>query len=123
MSTQAAISSIRDIFPGRRLTAVFQPHLYTRTRDFADDFANVLGAADRLILLDIYPAREEPIPGVTSDIIFGKVRLQDKLLIRKEELMDTLEKEDIDILVTFGAGNIDRYIGPITEMMERRYGK
>ena len=119
----AAISSIRDIFPGRRLTAVFQPHLYTRTRDFADDFANVLGAADRLILLDIYPAREEPIPGVTSDIIFGKVRLQDKLLIRKEELMDTLEKEDIDILVTFGAGNIDRYIGPITEMMERRYGK
>ena len=119
----AAISSIRDIFPGRRLTAVFQPHLYTRTRDFAADFAAALDKVDRLILLDIYPAREEPVPGVTSEIIFDRVRLDDKILIRKEELMDTLENEDIDILVTFGAGNIDRYIGPVTEMMTRRYGK
>ena len=119
----AAISSIRDIFPGRKLTAVFQPHLYTRTRDFAEDFATVLGKADRLILLDIYPAREEPIPGVTSEIIFNKVRLEDKTLIRKEELMDTLEREDTDILVTFGAGNIDRFVEPITELMERKYGK
>ena len=119
----AAISSIRDIFPGRKLTAVFQPHLYTRTRDFAAEFAAALDQADRLILLDIYPAREEPIPGVTSEIIFDKVRSAEKALIRKEELMDTLEKEDIDIIATFGAGNIDRYIGPVTEMMERRYGK
>ena len=119
----AAVSSIRDIFPGRKLTAVFQPHLYTRTRDFAADFASALDKADRLILLDIYPAREEPIPGVTSQIIFDRVSLEDKILITKEELMETLEKEDIDILVTFGAGNIDRYIGPVTEMMIRRYGK
>ena len=119
----AAISSIRDIFPGRKLTAVFQPHLYTRTRDFAAEFAAALDQADRLILLDIYPAREEPIPGVTSEIIFDKVRSAEKALIRKEELMDTLEKEDIDIIATFGAGNIDRFIGPVTGMMERRYGK
>ena len=119
----AAVSSIRDIFPDRRLTAVFQPHLYTRTRDFAADFAAALDKADRLILLDIYPAREEPIPGVTSEIIFDRVRNAGKILISKDELMDTLEKEDIDILATFGAGNIDRYTDAITEMMERRYGK
>lgn len=119
----AAISSIRDIFPGRRLTAVFQPHLYTRTRDFAPDFAASLSKADKLILLDIYPAREEPIPGVTSKIIFDRTDMEDKILIRKEELMDTLEHEDIDILATFGAGNIDRFIEPVTEMMKRRYGK
>ena len=119
----AAVSSIRDIFPGRKLTAVFQPHLYTRTRDFAPDFADALSKVDRLILLDIYPAREEPIPGVSSEIIFDRAGLSDKVLIRKEELMETLEKEDIDTLVTFGAGNIDRYVGEITEMMQRRYGK
>ena len=119
----AAISSIRDIFPGRKLTAVFQPHLYTRTRDFADAFAAALDLADRVILLDIYPAREEPIPGVTSEIIYGRMTLADKALIRKEELLTVLEAEDIDTLVTFGAGNIDRYTGEITEMMKRRYGK
>lgn len=119
----AAISSIRGIFPGRRLTAVFQPHLYTRTRDFAEGFAEALDKADRLILLDIYPAREEPLPGVTSAIIFEKMKMADRIMIRKEELMDTLEKEDLDIIATFGAGNIDRFTEPITEMMERRYGK
>ena len=119
----AAISSIRDIFPGRKLTAVFQPHLYTRTRDFADAFAAALDLADRVILLDIYPAREEPIPGVTSEIIYGRMTLADKALIKKEELLTVLEAEDIDTLVTFGAGNIDRYTGEITEMMKRRYGK
>ena len=119
----AAISSMRDIFPGRKLTAVFQPHLYTRTRDFAPGFAEALDMADRAIILDIYPAREEPIPGVTSGIIFDKMKSRDRMLIRKEELMGVLEKEDIDILATFGAGNIDRYTTDITEMMQRRYGK
>jgi len=115
-----AISSMRDIFPGRKLTAVFQPHLYTRTRDFAPEFAEALSAVDKLILLDIYPAREEPIPGVTSEIIFDKVTAPEKILIKKEELMDYLEKEPIDTLITFGAGNIDRFIGPITEMLKNR---
>ena len=113
----AAIASIRDIFPGRRLTAVFQPHLYTRTRDFADDFAKALSAVDKLILLDIYPAREEPIPGVTSRIIFDKVTAPEKVLLKKEMLMDYLRDEKIDVLVTFGAGNIDRFIPQITELL------
>ena len=115
-----AIASLRDIFPGRKLTAVFQPHLYTRTRDFAADFARSLSAVDRLILLDIYPARELPIEGVTSDIIFDKVTTPEKLLINRDELMETLEKEDIDVLVTFGAGNIDRFTGEIAEMLRKR---
>ena len=115
-----AISSMRDIFPGRKLTAVFQPHLYTRTRDFADEFAESLSKADKLILLDIYPAREEPIPGVTSEIIFRNVTAPEKVMMEKEELMDYLRNEPVDILVTFGAGNIDRYIRPITEMLKER---
>ena len=112
-----AISSMRDIFPGRRLTAIFQPHLYTRTRDFADEFAKALSAVDKLILLDIYPAREEPIPGVSSRLIFDKVTAPEKVLLKKEMLMKYLEDEKIDTLITFGAGNIDRFIPQITEML------
>ena len=116
----AAIASLRDIFPGRKLTAVFQPHLYTRTRDFAPEFAASLSQVDKLILLPIYPAREEPIPGVTSDIVFRDVTAPEKVLVEKEELMKYLENEPVDVLVTFGAGNIDRFIGPITDMLEKR---
>lgn len=116
----SAISSIRDIFPGRKMTAIFQPHLYTRTRDFAKEFAEALSQVDKLILLDIYPARELPIPGVTSEIIFNDVTAPEKVLLRKEELMDYLTKEPLDVLVTFGAGNIDRFIEPITELLKNR---
>lgn len=116
----AAMSSIRGIFPGRKITAVFQPHLYTRTRDFAPEFAEALSLADKVILLDIYPAREEPIPGVTSEIIFNRLSSPEKILIKKEELMDVLSRETPDVLVTFGAGNIDRFIEPITQMLENR---
>ena len=115
-----AISSMRDIFPGRKLTAIFQPHLYTRTKDFADDFAAALSKVDKLILLDIYPAREEPIPGVTSEIIFDKVTAPEKVMLHKEELMGYLEKEPVDVLITFGAGNIADFIAPITELLEKR---
>lgn len=115
-----AISSMRDIFPGRKLTAIFQPHLYTRTRDFADDFAAALSKVDKLILLDIYPAREEPIPGVTSEIIFDKVTAPEKVMLHKEELMGYLENEPVDVLITFGAGNIADFIAPITELLEKR---
>ena len=118
-----AISSMRDIFPGRKLTAIFQPHLYTRTRDFADGFAEALSKVDKLILLDIYPAREEPIPGVTSEIIYDKVTAPEKVLLKKEELMGYLEKEPVDVLITFGAGNIDRFIEPIEDMLKKRVGE
>ena len=115
------ISSIRGMFPGRKITAIFQPHLYSRTQDLAADFAQALSAVDKLILLDIYPAREEPIPGVTSELIFKDVTAPEKILITKEQLMETLEKDNFDVLVTFGAGNIDRFVGPITEMLEKRF--
>lgn len=115
-----AVSSMRDIFPGRKLTAIFQPHLYTRTRDFANEFAEALSRVDKLIMLDIYPAREEPIPGVSSEMIFDKVTAPQKVLLKKEELMQYLENEPVDTLITFGAGNIDRFIEPIAEMLAKR---
>ncbi|MBE6252646.1 MAG: UDP-N-acetylmuramate--L-alanine ligase [Bacteroidales bacterium] len=116
----SAITSMRDIFPGRKLTAIFQPHLYTRTRDFAPEFAKALSAVDKLILLEIYPAREEPIPGVTSEMVFRDVTAPEKVLLKKEELMDYLADEPLDVLATFGAGNIDRFIEPITELLKNR---
>ena len=116
----SAISSIRQIFPGRKITGIFQPHLYTRTRDFAPEFARALSGLDKLILLDIYPAREEPIPGVTSEIIFRDVTAPEKVLITRDELMPLLAQEPLDVLVTLGAGNIDRFIEPITEMLRKR---
>ena len=119
----AAIRSMRDIFPGRKLTAVFQPHLYTRTRDFAPAFAEALSGVDKLILLDIYPAREEPLPGVTSELIFDQVTAPEKVLLHKEELMDYLDKEPLDVLITFGAGDVDRFIGPITDLLKARTEK
>ncbi len=116
----SAITSLRNMFPGRKITAIFQPHLFTRTRDFAAEFAASLSLVDKLILLDIYPAREEPIPGVTSEIIFKDVTAPEKVLIKKEQLMDYLSEEPLDVLVTFGAGNVDRFIEPITEMLNKR---
>ena len=116
----SAISSLRAIFPGRKLTGVFHPHLYTRTRDFAPEFAAALSQLDKLILLDIYPAREEPIPGVTSEIIYKDVTCPEKMLIERGQLMEILAKEQLDVLATFGAGNIDRFVEPITRMLQER---
>lgn len=119
----ASLTSIRGNYPGRKLTAIFQPHLYTRTRDFAEGFAEALSHADRLILLDIYPAREEPIPGVTSEIIFDGVSLDDKVLLRKEELMrhlESLEAPQNEVYMTIGAGDIDRFVDPLAELLKKR---
>lgn len=108
-----SIASVRALFPDRRLTVAFQPHLYSRTRDFAPEFASALSAADEVILLDIYPAREEPIPGVTSRIILDRITCPDKKLINKDELCDTLRKENFDVLLTVGAGDICNYLPEI----------
>ena len=116
---KAALSSIRRAYPSSKLTAVFQPHLYTRTRDFAPEFAQALSLADKVILLDIYPARELPIPGVTSEIIFKNIT-SEKVLIRREELMGYLQNEPVEVLATLGAGDIDRFVGEIAEMLDRR---
>ena len=115
----AALSSIRESYPDMKLTAAFQPHLYTRTRDFAPEFAQALSNVDKLILLDIYPAREEPIPGVTSEIIFKDVTAPDKVLLRRDEFMDYLKDEKVELLVTLGAGDIDRFVPEIAEMLTR----
>jgi hypothetical protein len=103
-----------------QLTAAFQPHLYTRTRDFAEEFAEALSNVDKLILLDIYPAREEPIPGVTSEIIFKDVTAPEKVLLKRSEFMEYMQNEEVELLVTLGAGDIDRFVGPIAQMLEDR---
>ena len=112
---KASISSVKALYPDRRLTVVFQPHLYTRTRDFAPLFAEAVSAADDVILLDIYPAREEPIPGVTSKIIFDRVTAPSKSLCSKENLIKRLKSCNFDILLTAGAGDIDRLLPAIVE--------
>ena len=115
----AALSSIRKAYPSSKLTAVFQPHLYTRTRDFAPEFAQALSLADKVILLDIYPARELPIPGVTSEIIFKDITAE-KVLLQRCELMDYLRDEPVEVLATLGAGDIDRFVGEIADMLDKR---
>ncbi len=106
----AVISSLRDWFPGKKITAVFQPHLFSRTRDFATEFAESLSKVDELILMDIYPAREKPIPGVTSDIIFNRLSLEFKHRCSKINLLSTLKELNIEVLLTAGAGDIDQFI-------------
>ena len=118
----ATIKALREMFPGKRLTAVFQPHLYTRTRDFAEAFAEALSAVDRLLMLDIYPAREAPIPGVSSRMILEQVTAPRKELVAKDKLVDILREETPEVLVTFGAGDIDRLTGPIAEMLREKLG-
>jgi UDP-N-acetylmuramate--alanine ligase len=111
----AFIAAMRMRYPNRHLTVVFQPHLFSRTRDFAAGFSESLSRADRLILLPIYPARELPIAGVTSELIFRHATVQDKHLITEQELLPMLRQLDIDLLATVGAGDIDRFVPQITE--------
>ncbi|NDV68707.1 UDP-N-acetylmuramate--L-alanine ligase [Dysgonomonas sp. 25] len=116
----ASITSVKALYPDRKVTGIFQPHLYSRTKDFAPEFAKSLSLLDELILLDIYPAREKPIEGVTSQIIFDKVTCP-KTLCRKDELLAILEnKQDIEVLLTIGAGDIDQLLQPIKELLEKR---
>ena len=117
----AAIESIKALYPERKLTALFQPHLYSRTRDFADQFAESLSLADEVILLDIYPAREEPIEGVTSGMLLEKITLAQKQLCSKEGVLDCLCNLEMEVLVTFGAGDIDRLLPAIEKMLRERY--
>ncbi|MFA5815171.1 MAG: UDP-N-acetylmuramate--L-alanine ligase [Bacteroidales bacterium] len=114
----ALIRSIRLLFPDRKITGIFQPHLYSRTRDFAGGFAESLGKLDELILLDLYPAREKPIPGVDSKMIFDRVELNAKQLCAKGDLIKTLESYQPEILLTIGAGDIDQLCDPIIKYLE-----
>ncbi|MEY3052983.1 MAG: hypothetical protein RLY31_2768 [Bacteroidota bacterium] len=116
---RAAVQAARELFPGRRLTGVFQPHLYSRTRDFLDGFAEALSDLDEIWLLDIYPAREKPLPGITSALIFDKIEKADKFLLRKEDVLSMLAIRPTDVLMTIGAGDIDTLVSPIRQWMEQ----
>ena len=116
-----SVTSVRTLYPDRKITAVFQPHLYTRTRDFYKDFADSLSLLDEVILLDIYPARELPIPGVSSKLIYDNLRTDmEKSLCHKEELLDLLKEKKIEVLITLGAGDIDNYVPQIYELLKDR---
>ena len=117
---KAALSSIREMFPQRKLTAIFQPHLYSRTRDFAKEFAQALSLADQVVLLDIYPARELPIEGVSSELIFKDINCKEKKLLNYGELLDWLQSQELEVVVSLGAGNIDRLVQPIKELLTKR---
>ena len=117
---EAFIRSVREMYPQRSITGVFQPHLYSRTRDLADGFATSLSELDELILLDIYPAREEPVEGITSELIFEKVRSGQKSRCRKEDLMDLLKERNPEVLLTMGAGDIDQLVEPIRLWIKTR---
>jgi UDP-N-acetylmuramate--alanine ligase len=118
---EAFLKSVKKLYEGKKVTCIFQPHLFSRTRDFMDGFAESLSLADKLILLDIYPARELPIEGVTSKVVLDKVTIKDKVICGKADLMSLLEKEETDILVTVGAGDIDTFVKPIREMLIKKY--
>ena len=113
---EASISSIRKLYDNKKITGIFQPHLYSCTRDFVDAFATSLSLLDELILLDIYPAREEPIEGVSSQLIFDKVTIKNKTMCSKDEVIDMLRKKPREVVVTIGAGDIETLVPDIEQL-------
>ncbi|MDA3781191.1 MAG: UDP-N-acetylmuramate--L-alanine ligase [Bacteroidales bacterium] len=113
---KAIINSVREIYYDKKITGVFQPHLYSRTRDFVDEFAESLDLLDEIILLDIYPAREMPINGISSKIIFDKLKTKNKILCKKDELLNILKIKNPEVLLTLGAGDIDEFVEPIKKL-------
>jgi UDP-N-acetylmuramate--alanine ligase len=118
---EAFLRSMKSMYSQRKLTVIFQPHLFSRTRDFAEGFSKSLSLADEVVLMDIYPARELPIPGVDSDMIFKDITSKVKIRCGKNELMQKLEAMDIEVLATIGAGDIDTFVQPIQKMLKKKY--
>ena len=116
-----SVLSMRELYKDKKITAIFQPHLYTRTRDFYQDFADSLSLLDEVILVDIYPAREAPIPGVTSKLIYDNLRPGiEKSMCKKEDILNILKDKNIEVLITLGAGDIDNYVPEIKELLETK---
>lgn len=115
---RATISSIKKLYPNRKLTTIFQPHLYTRTRDFVDGFAEVLDMSDEVLLLDIYPARELPIEGVTSALILDLMKLENRQILSKQAAIDKVRSEQPGLLLTVGAGDIDQLVQPLKSALQ-----
>lgn len=116
----ACIGSVRKLYPGRHITGIFQPHLYSRTRDFAEGFAESLSLLDRVILLDIYPARENPIEGITSEILMDRIHAPEKMLCSNQQALQAIIDNPPDILLTLGAGNIDQLVEPIETLLIKK---
>jgi len=113
--------SLKEIYPNRKITVIFQPHLYSRTNDFYRDFAEALSHFDEVVLTEIYPAREEPIPGVTSALIYDNLSSNvEKQMIRKDDVLEFAKGRDFDVLVVLGAGNLDNYVGQLTEIIKEK---
>lgn len=115
---KACIRSVKKLYPGKKLTTIFQPHLYTRTRDFADGFAGALDMVDELLLLDIYPARELPIEGVSADMLLERMKLENKRKAGKKEVIEIVRNEKPELLLTVGAGDIDQLVQPLKHILQ-----
>jgi UDP-N-acetylmuramate--alanine ligase len=116
----ATVNSVKELYPGKKVLGIFQPHLFSRTRDFAEGFAASLDLLDEVILLDIYPAREVPIPGITSEIIIKKMKMKNKSLCTIDKIIPMINQKQFDVLLTMGAGNIDQLIEPVCRMLEQK---
>jgi UDP-N-acetylmuramate--alanine ligase len=116
---RACIKSMKEYFNGRKITGIFQPHLFSRTQDHYEGFAKILDELDEVILLPIYPAREKPIDGVTSELIFDKMKSFRKRLLKKEDIPEKLDVANLDVLLTIGAGDIDALVAPIEQKLKR----
>jgi UDP-N-acetylmuramate--alanine ligase len=117
---KAAIGAAKQLYPDKKVTGIFQPHLFSRTRDFADGFAESLDLLDECILLEIYPAREKPIEGVNSQMLLDKMKSKSKFLVKKENVVEFVKNRKIEVLMTMGAGDIDSLIEPLEKLLKER---
>ena len=120
---EACLYSVKQLYPNKKITVIFQPHLFSRTSDFMDDFASSLSSIDELILLDIYPARELPIKGISSTVLLEKVNCSNKILLEKDELIPELENRLLEVVLTMGAGDIDALVDPLKRMLNSKIAK
>jgi UDP-N-acetylmuramate--alanine ligase len=120
---KATIGSAKKLYPGKKITGIFQPHLFSRTRDFADAFAESLDMLDECILLDIYPAREKPLEGISSQWLLNKMSLKNKKLLSKSEVLEEIKRSPKEVLITMGAGDIDSLVEPIEKILKFEKGK
>lgn len=116
---KSSIRSVRMLYPGRKLTAAFQPHLYSRTRDFAAEFAEALSMADSVVMVDLYPARENPIPGISSATIFDQIKCDDKVLISKQDFVKTIKNRNFEVLLAMGAGDLSNYLPALVDEIKK----
>lgn len=118
---KAMLTSVRALYPGKKISVLFQPHLYSRTRDFAAEFSQSLSLADEVMLLDIYPARELPIEGVSSDILLESIQVEEKYKVEKDTILEYLAERDLEVFITMGAGNIDQLVQPLKNMFDKEH--